>query len=263
MSIDTLILVANLKREEKQNLRNYFIFSHSTEYFYESVVSKSPWFVLNMNPRNKFAYQHYNVMLILQNSTLEDMPAYLKEIIKSFKWRIKRIDIAFDFEDNYEHHVTLKPHGNTKVIGKTNWDGYYIGSNYGKSKMILYDRNRKEVSKKSNRRHFDKTRFEVRIRPKISLTKEINDFDDAFIIEELKRYKVIVNITNVKTSKWNKNRLRKLKASIMNGNNSYNDLWKSYSSRVKRELKELFIKERVRFEELYLNEKEKLFSWLT
>lgn len=263
MSIDTLILVANLKREEKMDLRNYFKFNNGAEHFYESVVSKSPWFVLNMNPKNKYAYKHYNVMLILQNNTLEKMPACLKEIIKSYKWIIKRIDIAFDFEDNYEHHVALKPHGNTKVIGKVNWDGYYIGSNYGRSKIILYDRNRKEISKKSNRHHSDKTRFEVRIRPKISLNKEINDLDDAFIIEELKRYKVIVNISNVKTSKWNKNRLQKLKASIMNGNNSYNDLWKSYSSRVKRELKQLFIKERIRFEELYLNQKENLFSWLT
>lgn len=261
INVDTLILVATLSIEEKQSLKNYFAFSRGNDYFYSSIASKDPFFVLNLNPRNIYSLKYYNAMLILQNETLINMPMSIREILFSFDWKIKRIDIAFDSKVDYSKHVFLKPHGNTKVYSRSEWSGYYIGSNYSKSKLAVYDRNKKEQARKKEIEHVYKTRFEFRLRPKVSCAPSIHNINDEFIMNELSKYHVIEDVRNIGTTQWNINRLTNLKKGL-HLKRDYKNRWSRYGRKVQCELKEIVREERIPFELLYQANKGSIFSWL-
>ncbi|MBY0123616.1 hypothetical protein [Bacillus sp. S/N-304-OC-R1] len=262
LSIDTLTLVAKLTLIEKQKLKNYFTFNRRTDYFYSAITSKKPFFVLNLNPRNMYSYKYYNVMLILQNETLINMPESIRETLFAFDWKVKRMDIAFDSKLDYSRHVFLKPHGNSKVFSRSDWSGYYVGSNYSKSKLAVYDRNKKEQARKTDIEHLYKTRFEFRIRPKISIAPSIHNIDDDFIMNELSKYNVIEDAESMETTKWNINRLINLKKGL-HLKRAYKDRWIRYGRKVQSELKQIVKEERIPFERLYQNKKESIFNWLT
>lgn len=262
VNVDTLILVAVLSIEEKQYLKNYFAFNRGNDYFYSSLTSKKPFFVLNLNPRNMYSHKYYNVMLILQNETLINMPESIREILFAFDWKVKRMDIAFDSKLDYSRHVFLKPHGNTKAYSRSEWSGYYVGSNYSKSKLVVYDRNKKEQARETDIEHLYKTRFEFRIRPKISYAPSIHNIDDEFIMNELSKYNVIEDAKSIETNQWNINRLINLKKGL-HLKRDYKDRWSRYGRKVQNELKQIVREERITFERLYQANKESIFSWLT
>ncbi|MEI4770997.1 hypothetical protein WAX74_15345 [Psychrobacillus sp. FJAT-51614] len=262
VNVDTLILVAILSIEDKQYLKHYFAFNRGNDYFYSSVTSKKPFFVLNLNPRNMYSHKYYKVMLILQNETLINMPESIRETLFAFDWKVKRMDIAFDSKLDYSSHVFLKPHGNTKVYSRNEWSGYYIGSNYSKSKLAVYDRNKKEQARKKDIEHLYQTRFEFRFRPKISCAPSIHNIDDEFIMNELSKYQVIEDVWNIETTQWNVNRLINLKKGL-HLKRDYKDRWSRYGRKIQSELKQIVKEERIPFELLYQANKESIFSWLT
>lgn len=260
VTIDTIILVAKLDSESKEFINDRFIMNGSSEFFRNSIVSKKPFFVINLNPRNKFAKRHYNAMIIIQHETLMNMPASLTEIIAKFDWKFKRIDIAFDSKCKFDKHAFIKHHGNVKTYKGTGWRGYYIGSKQSKTKLNIYDRNKKEQDRGNAVHHEYGTRFEVRIRPKLTDAKTIHNIDSEMLAKELAKYIVIEDASLLDTSQWNINRLHNLKDNLTN-KDDYKNRWDRYGKTIQQELKAIAKQNKIPFEDLFTEQVDSLFQW--
>jgi len=260
VAIDTVILVAKLDYEEKEFINDRFMMNGSSEFFRNSIVSKSPFFVINLNPRNRFAKRYYNAMMIIQHETFANMPASLAEIISKFDWKFKRIDIAFDSKCDYEKNVFIKHHGNVKTHQNVDWRGYYIGGKASKTKLTVYDRNKKERDRGNAVSHIYGTRFEVRIRPKLTDANTIHNIDVPMILKELSKYIVIEDASQLKADQWHINRLYGLKNGLAN-KNDYKNRWKRFGKQNQQEIKAIAKQNRISFEDLFLEHKDSLFEW--
>lgn len=260
VAIDTVILVAKLDYEEKEFINDRFMMNGSSEFFRNSIVSKKPFFVINLNPRNRFAKRHYNAMMIIQSETLRNMPASLAEIIAQFNWKFKRIDIAFDSKRDFEKHAFIKHHGNVKTWQGTGWRGYYIGSKASKTKLNAYDRNKNKQDRGSAIRHEYGTRFEVRIRPKLTDAGTIHNIDDEMLLKELAKYIIVEDASLLNTNQWHINRLYNLKNGLAI-EDDYKNRWERYGKKNQQELKMITKQNRIPFEDLFIEQKDNLFQW--
>ncbi|WP_188650978.1 hypothetical protein [Pontibacillus salipaludis] len=188
------------------------------------------------------------------------MPQSLKEVIQQIDWKFKRLDVAFDINSDYDNHVFLRPHGNTKTFSRETWSGYYLGGNYSKVKVAVYDRNAKEQSRGKDITHSHSTRFEFRFRPKLSEQTSIHDFNTDFIFDSLTKFNFVEDVTKLDTSKWNKNRLYGLRKNVSN-KRKYKSKWKRLDKKDQDELKRLTEVYRIPFESHFELNKANLFKW--
>lgn len=260
VTVDTIYLVAKLNHEQKEFIHNRFNMNGGNKFFRKSIVSKKPFFVINMNPRSIHAQRYYNVMMIIQNDALMNMPASLAEIIAKFEWKFKRIDLAFDSKCSFEKHAFLKQHGNVKIHQRIGWRGYYIGGKSSKTNLISYDRNKKELDYGRTTRHEYGTRFEIRIRPILTGANTIHNIDHQMIKKELAKYIVIEDASTLNTNKWHINRLYNLKDNLAK-DDDYKDRWARYGKKNQQELKTIAKQNKIPFDTLFMAHKDSLFQW--
>jgi hypothetical protein len=269
VSIDTMILVAKLTQEQREKLFNRIMFHpknlYEDQHFKFSRKLKN--IVLKVNPRNPLTYINYDVMLIIEkNTSSTDVPYSIKEILQFDTWKIKRIDIAFDFSNHtpfstFPNRLIMKHHGNVKFFQQNyndkDWKSEYIGSLSSKTeaKACCYDRNEKETDRGTGIVHDNPLRFEIRLYPKLNDYNSITNIDHGWIENKLSKFIFIPDIEQLPFNKWDKRKCYKIQE-------NYNYL-KTLKETKQKELKEKVKKHRVNFEEFYTNNKEKLFSFLT
>lgn len=157
ISIDTMILVAKLTYEQQEEIINRIVLYHKNLYQdkYFRYSRRINNVTIKFSPRNPLANINYNTMLILQkNASLTKLPYSIQEILQFDTWKIKRIDIAFDFTNHppfstFTNRLIMKHHGNVKFLQQSkndkDWQSEYVGSLNSKTeaKACCYDRNEK------------------------------------------------------------------------------------------------------------------------
>jgi hypothetical protein len=268
VSIDTMILVAKLTHEQREKLFNRIMFHpknlYEDQHFKFSRKLKN--IVLKAKPRNPLTSINYDVMLIIEkNTSLTDVPYSIKEILQFDTWKIKRMDIAFDFSNNtpfstFPNRLIMKHHGNVKFLQQNNndkdWKSEYIGSLSSKTeaKACCYDRNEKEIDRGTGIVHDCPLRFEIRLYPKLNEYNSIRNIDHGWIESKLSKFIFIPDIEQLPFNKWDKRRLYKIQENYV--------FLKTLKETKQRELKKRILKHRVQFEDIYINNKKNLFSFL-
>lgn len=264
LTADTIHLSATLDNDQRESIYDRFLFNKNNPKFhwrYSQYKTKELGFSINALPYNSFAYKHYDHVLQLQKevTTAGYIPYSLAELINDIDWNIKRIDLAFDFKTPLENSLIMKHHGNVQFEPSNDkWNTEYLGKLKTRthSKVANYNRNDKEAERETGIEHEFFNRFEVRLFPTSNdETMKIHNMQDDFILKHLKKYIIIPNIDDLPTSKWNKNRLYKIKA-----DNTYT-YFKSLDPKIQHELKEVAKAHRVPLEQIYLQNKHNLFKF--
>lgn len=263
LTADTIHLSAKLNHEQRESIYDRFLFNKNNPKFhwrYSQYKTKGLGFSINALPYNSYTYKHYDHVLQLQKevTTAEYIPYSLGEIIGNIDWNIKRIDLAFDFKTPLENSLIMKHHGNVQFHTDDKWNTEYLGKlkTRSHSKVAHYNRNDKEIERETGIEHELFNRFEVRLFPASNdETMKLHNMKDDFILKHLKKYIIIPNIDDLPTSKWNKNRLYKIKA-----DNTYT-YFKSLDEKIQQELKEVTKAHRVPLEQIYLENKHNLFKF--
>lgn len=262
LSIDTLHVVSLLNEQQQEIIYDRFVFrkNHPTHRFHYTMKMNNPLFIINSMPRNISTYKWYNTMLIFQRDILnrEYVPYSIQEILQMTTWKIKRIDLAFDFQTPTEKSLILKHHGNVQFDKNEKWSCTYLGklkNNQSESKVAFYDRNRKEQEHNTGIVHDYHSRFEVRLYPKLNdEAVYLQSPNHDWIKKHLSKYIFIENIDDLPLkNKWEKNRLYKIQKDY------------SYHKKLKpkewKYLKQICKENRVPLEMIYEQQKYDLFSF--
>lgn len=269
VSIDTMIFVASLTHEQTEKLLNRIMLHpknlYEDRHFKYSRKLKN--IVIKAKPRNPLTYINYNVMLIIEkNTSSTEIPYSIKEILQFDTWKIKRMDIAFDFSNNtpfstFPNRLIMKHHGNVKFLQQNNndkdWKSEYIGSLSSKTeaKACCYDRNEKEIDRGTGIVHDYPLRFEIRFYPKLNEYNSITNIDHGWIENKLSKFIFIPDIDQLPFNKWDKRKLYKIQENY--------EFLKTLKETKQRELKKRVLKHRVQFEGIYIHNKKNLFSFLS
>lgn len=268
ISIDTMILVAKLTYEQQEELINRIFLHQKNQYQdkYFHYSRKISNVTIKVSPRNPLANINYNTMLILQkNASLTKFPYSIQEILQFDTWKIKRIDIAFDFTNHtpfstFTNRLIMKHHGNVKFLQQSkndkDWQSEYVGSLNSKTetKACCYDRNEKEADLSTGIEHDYPLRFEIRLYPKLNQYNFLKRIDHGWIENKLSKFIFIPDIEQLPLNKWDKRRLYKVQQDY--------DYLKTLKPVKQKELKKCVTEHRVPFEDIYASNKEKLYSFL-
>lgn len=268
ISIDTLTLVAKLTYEQQEELANRIILYHNNQYQdqyfrYSRVINN---IIIKVSPRNPLTAINYNTMIIFpKNASLSKVAYSIREILQFDTWKIKRIDIAFDFSNNtpfssFSNRLIMKHHGNVKFLQQSkndkDWKSEYVGSLNPKTeaKACCYDRNEKESDMGTGIVHDHPLRFEVRLYPKLNEYNTLTRIDHGWIEKKLEKFIFVPDIELLPINKWDKRRLYKIQEDY--------DYLKQLPSPKQKKLKRVAKEHRVAFEDIYSINKEQLFSFL-
>lgn len=258
LNIDTILLRATLSHEEIEWISNYFdwsCFYPSDDYKY-NLHLKQLGFTLSLIPTN---YRNFNARIILQTKffKLEYMPYSILDIINTLDWKIRRLDIAFDFKGDKSNTLLFRSHGNQKEVHYESTD--YIGNPKNpKKKLSLasYDRNEKEKARCNNITHEYPTRLETRFFFKLKENQTIHTLNQIYILQQLqKKVLFIHDLSALSINKWTFNRLKDLQEE--------NENIKKYKKNVQKQLRKLIKDNRTQVEMIYLYQKERLFEAFT
>lgn len=260
VSIDTMNLKAKLSHQEIDWIFNYLYYGYYSDDEYEyNLHIKELGFSLSINPKNPFLHTYFNARIILQAKFFkaEYMPYSILEIINTLNWRIRRLDIAFDFKGDKSNTLLYKWHGNQTETHYSTTD--YIGNPKNpKKKLSLasYDRNEKEKARGNNITHDYPIRLETRFYFPLKDNQTIHKLDHTYILQRLQqRVLFIRDLSALDINKWTFNRLKELQEE--------NKTIKKYKKNVQKQLKKLIKDNRTEIEMIYLYEKDRLFEAFT
>jgi hypothetical protein len=261
VSIDTLILVAKLTDLQLEFIYDRLVLDKKNQFQDKSFnyCVRIGNIIIKTMPKKSWTYTNYNSMIIItKNTSSTYIPYSIKEILQFKEWKFKRLDIAFDSNEPFNKSVILKHHGNLKLNehNSEDWMTNYLHNIKSKTevKVANYDRNEKELEYDNEFEHEYPNRFEVRLFPKLNEFNFIHNPDHGWIQNKLEKYIYLLNIDNLQTNKWNIRKLDKLRQ-------DYN-YWNELDTRKQQELKELGKNNRVPFENIYTENKIRLFSFL-
>ncbi|QLG37642.1 hypothetical protein MKY42_32455 [Paenibacillus sp. FSL W7-1088] len=205
IQIDTLHLVAKLTNDQKDELydlidfgkdfgEGFKVYWKGNAVYKHIIHSKEPFFMVFFEPRVRtglWTKSHYDILVILQQEAIQSKPAILELIFNIGDWRVKRMDIAYDWSTPISQHFIWK-NANVKkdeVIGNQN---YYLYGIRSENRAVIYDK-KLQLKQKKNieipEEHL--TRLEIRIRPKLNnLSVSANNLEwlrkhlDKFIFVE-------------------------------------------------------------------------------
>lgn len=269
VSVDTFILVAKLSEEQQEELFDRIVFHQNSVfqdryYHYSRRINNS--ITIKTFPRNPYTRIHYNTMLIFAKHPASiQIPYSILEILQQNSWKVKRVDIAFDFTNNtpfstFPNRLIMKSHGNVKILQQNqndkDWKAEYVGSLNSRieAKACCYDRNEKENDLKTGIEHDFPLRFEVRLYPRLNEYNFLTKIDHGWIETKLRKFIFIPDIETLPLNKWDKRKLYKVQEDY--------DYWKVIKPLKQKEIKRIVKAHRVPFEELYSSCKETLFSFL-
>jgi len=127
--------------------------------------------------------KHYDILILLQQEAIQEKPALLQMILDIGKWRVKRMDIAFDWLIPISQHFIWK-NGNVRKNTFPDNQNYNLYGERSENRAILYDK-KEQLRNKKNIETPDEylTRLEIRLRPKLN-----NQSVNTTTLDWLKKY---------------------------------------------------------------------------
>lgn len=182
IQIDTLHLVAKLTNDQKSELydlidfgkdygEGYKVYWNGNAVYKHIIHSKEPFFMVFFEPRmgtGLWTKSHYDILVILQQEAIQSKPAILELIFNIGDWRVKRMDIAYDWSIPMNQHFIWK-NANVKKETVIDNQNYYLYGERSENRAVVYDK-KLQLKKKKNIDIPDEhlTRLEIRIRPKLN-----------------------------------------------------------------------------------------------
>lgn len=197
---------------------------------------------MKCEPVDRNLWGDYNIKIILHKSfNVDYVPFSIIEILNTYKWSVKLIHIAFDFNTDtndsliYKHHLNLGSNNQSNELGHvTDYIGAYNSSrrsnqfvNYDVGNKLIY-RNELEVDEKEKVELSN--RFEVRLAFKMNellLSDLVMNPIQSIITDKLNKVIFIPSISNMNIKDLEKRSFRAIKRN--------QDKLKSYYNRKKRE----------------------------
>lgn len=262
LSVDTIYLVAKTNTQDRQLIKDRFhLPKNRLDKFYHYSLNQTNelGFTIHSMPRNTFTYSHYDHQLQIQRKITVDreISQSLLEVIDGIDWQIRRLDLAFDLKTPKEKSMMFKHHASVKLGLDDKWQTEYMTKLQTRSTSMIasYERNVKEKDYNTNVTHLYDNRYEVRLYPRCNdETMKLHTFQDDFIVKHLSKYIIVENIDELPISKWDKNRLYKIKE-------DYSYL-KTLPTKKQRELRSICKAHRLPLEQIYLESKPNLFKFL-
>jgi len=197
VKIDTLHLVSKLTREQKDELHDLIdfrrdygedikIYWNGNAVYQYIMHSKNPFFMIFFESKigtGLWTKSHYDILVLLQQEAIQIKPKLLKMILGIGEWRVKRIDIAFDWLIPINNHFIWK-NVNIKRESFLGNQNYYLYGERSENRAIIYDKKLQLKTKKNIEIPVEHlTRLEIRIRPKLK-----NQSANATNLEWLKKH---------------------------------------------------------------------------
>lgn len=212
VQIDTLHMVAKLSTEQMGELYDNIDFKKDFGVDYKKyrhgkvfkhiIHCTNPFYIVFIEPKKGtglWASNHYDILVHMQKEAIQQKPALLKTIFGIGEWRVKRLDIAFDWSIPITQHFMWK-NGNVRKDTYKDNENYYLYGERNESRAVLYDKKLQMKLKKGidlPDEHL--TRLEVRIRPKLkSQSANVNDLD--WIKKHLNKFVFVENTIKLSRS---------------------------------------------------------------
>lgn len=269
VSIDTIKIKADATKEQIGAIFDLIYTGyHPTSYYEYNLHLKNIGFSLHINPLPEEKRSNFNIAITLQTAFFQAdyIPHSIIDILASIDWRIRWLDLAFDYVEPYANSFVYKHHGlvkHRKLSDDNNHTSFNLGSptkEQRNHRQINYDRNEKEISKgiSDGSRHAYSNRFEAKLRFPLFGEKSmpLNDISHDLIINQLKRYIFIVDLEEDMQIDGRTKR-------IFHGLQKDYDNINRYDTKRKAELKAIAYEHRQPIETVYTSHMDELFNFLT
>lgn len=166
VSKDKLRLVTTFTPDEVIRIKSlYPARQRNNPYFHYSYFQRRPnFFAVWIHPKNSYALRHFNAMLSFNpaNPPLEALEIF--NMIEPERWKVSRLDIAFDFLTPYDDCFLLPPPTSISIsrVDTT----FYYGTAISKCSVCQYDK-QKQLQQVKNIESLPMTRIEFRLKPKL------------------------------------------------------------------------------------------------
>ncbi|MCF2717429.1 hypothetical protein LWE69_09395 [Paenibacillus sp. UKAQ_18] len=186
--IDKLQLVTRMERDKIKFILSMGTFNKGTKYFYNVYRSTNPQYEININPTSISAYKNYNVMILFNPAKVKIVPTTLVNFIgMSHSWKMRRVDIAFDFQTPMRRSF-YKPFQNTTINKREDNDNCYYGNNRSKCMILHYDKKIEQEEKEFTLPTSALTRFEFRLKEDLNKQPRLHDLDFEWMRSHLEVY---------------------------------------------------------------------------
>lgn len=216
---DKLRIVASLTAEEIELIKIRYPSKRRNPYFKHCYYQRKPhFFAVWLLPMKGYVYRHFNTMLSFNpaNPSIEALEIF--NMIEPERWKVSRLDIAFDFTTPYEDCFLLPPPTNIK-INRYNTTLYY-GAVRSACTVCQYNK-QKQLKEVHGIDSLPITRVEFRFKPKL---KPITQYEKKDFTK-MEGYRFVSNTKELTG-------LRCLLKSITNGKRE----WKSLVRKDKQEI---------------------------
>lgn len=216
---DKLRVVATLTADEIERIKIQYPSKRRNPYFQHCYYQRKPnFFAVWLLPMKGYVYRHFNAMLSFNpaNPPIEALEIF--NMIEPERWRVSRLDVAFDFITPYEDCFLLPPPTNIK-INRYNTTMYY-GAVRSACTVCQYNK-QKQLKEVHGVDSVPMTRVEFRLKPKL---KPITQYEKQDFIK-MEGFRFVSN-TNEMTG------LRCLLKSITNGKRE----WRTLGRKDKQEI---------------------------
>lgn len=143
VKLDKLHLVAKLSKQDIRDILASIKFQDSTQnYFHVHFVNDSSNCCIFLKPTRISTYKHYNCLITFNPANMTVLPPQAVYVLQKTRyWKIKRMDIALDFNIAVSN-TFLVPYRNMRqrMIHK-NYN-YYRGTEKSRVGAIVYDKAR-------------------------------------------------------------------------------------------------------------------------
>lgn len=271
--LDTIRLKGSFSNEEIDSIFDNITYGYyKDKAYYYNIHMPNIGFTMHVHPIDATWTSNFNCAITLQTNFFiaEYIPHSIVTILKSLDWRVRCIDVAFDYKESYENSFVYKHHGLVKhriLSDDNNHTSFNLGSptvEQRNHRQISYNRNEKEISKgiSDGSRHKFATRFEAKLRfemkddaknlPLNSILHERNDR----ITKQLSKYIFIVDLENdMKIDGRTKRIFQGLRE-------TYDNIIR-YDTNRKKELKAIAFEYRQPIEVIFMESIDRLFDFLT
>lgn len=198
VKLDKLHLVAKLSNENIRDILTSIRFQESNQhYFHVHFVNDSSNCCIFLKPTRISTYKHYNCLITFNPANMANLPPQAAYILQKTRyWKIKRMDIALDFNIAVSN-TYLVPYRNMRQRMIHNNYNYYRGTEKSRVGAIVYNKARemREKGTPLNVKHL--TRIELRFKPKLSEQRFINTSDFNWTEPHFRKFLIIPDIRKI------------------------------------------------------------------
>jgi len=204
VKLDKLHLVAKLSEEDIKDVLASIRFEKSNQhYYYVLFINDSSKCCIFLKPTRTSTYKHYNCFITFNPANMSELPPQAVYVLQKTRyWKIKRMDVALDF-DIAVSNTFLVPYRNMRQRMIHNNYNFYRGTEKSRVGAIVYDKAREMREKGSplNVKHL--TRIELRFKPKLSEQRFITASDFSWTEPLFSKFVIIPDIRKTSTKAKN------------------------------------------------------------